>query len=137
MGRQQAYRWPVIFPDFVERFVSTPLHGILLVARIYCSHLIALLNTWQSGDVSIIHDIHDGGDYEKGLKSIEAKTLVMPSKTDFHCPLEDSEIEVTHLRDAVIPAIWGHLAGANPSDVIFISEDIGVFVRILMMTFPL
>jgi homoserine acetyltransferase len=49
--------------------------------------LIALLNTWQSGDISIIHDIHDGGDYEKGLKNIEEKTLIMPSKTDFHCPV--------------------------------------------------
>jgi hypothetical protein len=42
------------------------------------------LNTWQSGDISIIHD---GEDYEKGLKSIEAKVLIMPSKADFYCPV--------------------------------------------------
>ncbi|KAG2342919.1 homoserine acetyltransferase, partial [Suillus weaverae] len=208
MGGQQAYHWPVIFPDFVERFVpicssartsphnqcflegpkaamlaskdfddghyqSTPQHGIRAFARVYsawaygqtwfrehkylmdgeypdlnsfirerwegrfisnnwdANDMIALLNTWQKGDISIIRD---GGDYEKALKSIKAKGLIMPSKTDLYFTPEDSENEVSHLRDAklhVIPTIWGHFAGggANPPDVAFISEKITEFLQ--------
>jgi homoserine O-acetyltransferase len=46
--------------------------------------MIALLNTWQEGDISIVRD---GGDYEKALKSIKAKGLIMPSKTDLYFPV--------------------------------------------------
>ncbi|KAG1788823.1 Alpha/Beta hydrolase protein [Suillus plorans] len=207
MGGQQAYHWPVVFPDFVERFVSicssartsphnqcflegpksamlaskdfadghyqsTPQHGIRAFGRVYsawaygqtwfreykylmdgeypdlnswlrerweggyvnnwdANDMIALLNTWQKGDISIIRD---GGDYEKALKSIKAKALIMPSKTDLYFPPEDSETEVSHLRDAklyVIPSIWGHVAGgsSNPADVAFITEKITEFLQ--------
>ncbi|OAX41605.1 hypothetical protein K503DRAFT_476359 [Rhizopogon vinicolor AM-OR11-026] len=40
--------------------------------------------TWQNGDISIIRD---GRDYEKALKSVEAKGLIMPSKTNFYFPV--------------------------------------------------
>ncbi|KAG0704479.1 Alpha/Beta hydrolase protein [Suillus ampliporus] len=207
MGGQQAYHWPVVFPDFVERFVaicssartsphnecflegpkaalqaskdfadghyqSTPQHGLRAFGRAYCAwaygqtwfreskylmngefpdlnsfirerweagyikywdanDMIALVNTWQKGDISIIRD---GGDYEKALRSIKAKGLIMPSKTDLYFPPEDSETEVSHLRDAklhVIPSIWGHVAGGsgNPVDVAFISEKIKEFLQ--------
>jgi homoserine acetyltransferase len=46
--------------------------------------MIALLTTWQNGDISIVRD---GGDYEKALKSIKAKGLIMPSKTDLYFPV--------------------------------------------------
>ena len=46
--------------------------------------LITLLHTWQSGDIS---KIRDGGDLEKALKSITAKALIMPSKTDLYFPV--------------------------------------------------
>ncbi|KIJ67815.1 hypothetical protein HYDPIDRAFT_173571 [Hydnomerulius pinastri MD-312] len=208
MGGQQAYHWPVVFPDFVERFVaictsartsphnqcflegpkaamlaskdyadghynSTPQHGIRAFGRVYCAwaygqtwfrehkylmdgeypdlnafirerwegrnlqywdanDMVALLNTWQRGDISIVRD---GGDYEKALKSIKAKGLIMPSKTDLYFPPEDSEIEVSHLKDAtlhVIPTVWGHVAGggANPPDVEFISGKIYEFLNL-------
>lgn len=207
MGGQQAYHWPVVFPDFVERFVSicssartsphnqcflegpkaamlaskdfadghyqsTPQHGIRAFGRVYsawaygqtwfrehkylmdgeypdlnsflrerweggyvnnwdANDMIALLTTWQKGDISIVRD---GGDYEKALKNIKAKGLIMPSKTDLYFPPEDSETEVSHLRDAklhVIPSIWGHVAGgsANPPDVAFITEKIVEFLQ--------
>jgi hypothetical protein len=47
---------------------------------------------------------------------------------------EDSEIEVSHLKDAtlhVIPTVLGHVAGggANPVDVEFISEKICAFLN--------
>lgn len=46
--------------------------------------LLTLLDTWQKGDVSLVRD---GGDYEKCLKAIKAKGLVMPSKTDLYFPV--------------------------------------------------
>ena len=52
--------------------------------------MIRLLETWQSGDIS---KIRDGGDYEKALKSIKAKGLIMPSKTDLYFPVSRSNDE--------------------------------------------
>ena len=46
--------------------------------------LITLLHTWQTGDVSLIRD---GGDYEKCLRDIKARGLIMPSKTDLYFPV--------------------------------------------------
>lgn len=43
--------------------------------------MIALLNTWQNGDIS------QGGDLEAALSSIKAKGLIMPSKTDLYFPV--------------------------------------------------
>lgn len=43
--------------------------------------MIALLETWQRGDVSLIRD---GGNYENCLKSIKAKVLLLPCKTDLY-----------------------------------------------------
>jgi len=207
MGGQQAYHWPVVYPDFVERFVaicgsartsphnqcflegpkaalraskdfdnghytSTPQHGIRAFGRVYsawaygqtwfrehnylydgrfpdmdswlrenweggyvnnwdANDMLTLLNTWQMGDVSLVRD---GGDYAKCLGSIKAKGLIMPSKTDLYFPPEDSEIEVSHLKDAklvVIPSVWGHVAGgsANPKDVEFVSARIAEFLQ--------
>lgn len=88
--------------------------------------MIALLNTWQNGDIS------QGGDLEAALSSIKAKGLIMPSKTDLYFPVstdrshdlqqrkfmknafqpEDSENEVKHLSNArlvIIPSVWGHV----------------------------
>jgi homoserine acetyltransferase len=46
--------------------------------------MLALLQTWHSGDVSLVRD---GGDYEKCLAAIKAKGLVMPCKTDLYFPV--------------------------------------------------
>jgi homoserine acetyltransferase len=51
--------------------------------------MIALLKTWQNGDISIVRD---GGDYEKALKSIKAKGLIMPSKTDLYFPVSSTNL---------------------------------------------
>lgn len=46
--------------------------------------MLALLNTWQNGDIS---QVRDGGDLEAALKSIKAKGLIMPCKTDLYFPV--------------------------------------------------
>lgn len=60
--------------------------------------MIALLNTWQKGDISIIRD---GGDYEKALKSIKAKALIMPSKTDLYFPVSPPPSNCESTTDTV------------------------------------
>ena len=46
--------------------------------------LLTLLNTWYTGDVSLVRD---GGDYAKCLSNIKAKGLIMPCKTDLYFPV--------------------------------------------------
>lgn len=46
--------------------------------------MLALLHTWQDGDIS---QVRDGGDLAAALKSIKAKGLIMPSKTDLYFPV--------------------------------------------------
>ena len=58
--------------------------------------MIALLTTWQRGDISIVRD---GGDYEKALKSIKAKGLIMPSKTDLYFPVRCCTLKCIHAND--------------------------------------
>ncbi|TDL24200.1 alpha/beta hydrolase fold protein [Rickenella mellea] len=218
MGGQQAYYWPVVFPEFVERlficicgsartsphnkwrevsdrqyaflegpkaaltaskdfedghYKTPPQRGIRAFGRAYsawaygqtwfrnhqylhyglypdldsflreeweagflnswdANDLLTLLHTWQTGDVS---RVRDGGDYEKCLKSIKAKGLIMPSKTDLYFPPEDSEIEVSFMtndsRLVIIDSVWGHMAGggSNEKDTEFMEAEIRKFLE--------
>lgn len=44
--------------------------------------MLAMLYTWQSGDVSK-QKLYNG-DFEAAMKGIKAKTLVLPGKTDLY-----------------------------------------------------
>lgn len=46
--------------------------------------LLTLLNTWSTGDVSLVKD---RGNLEQCLSGIKAKGLIMPSKTDLYFPV--------------------------------------------------
>lgn len=46
--------------------------------------MLTLFHTWSTADISLVRD---GGDYAKALKSIKAKGLIMPSKTDLYFPV--------------------------------------------------
>ncbi|KAG9316648.1 Alpha/Beta hydrolase protein [Chiua virens] len=127
--REHQYLFGGEYPD-LNSFIRERWEG-RYIQYWDANDMVALLTTWQRGDISIVRD---GGDYEKALKSIKAKGLIMPSKTDLYFPPEDSEVEVSLLRDAalhVIPTVWGHVAGggANPADVDFISEKIRSFLN--------
>ncbi|KAH7929647.1 alpha/beta-hydrolase [Leucogyrophana mollusca] len=91
--------------------------------------MIALLNTWQTGDIS---QVRDGGDYEKALRSIKAQALLLPSNTDLMFAPEDSEIEMTYLQNAklvLIDTTWGHNVGYGaPADLDFVSAQIKDFL---------
>ncbi|KAH7914145.1 alpha beta hydrolase fold protein [Hygrophoropsis aurantiaca] len=207
MGGQQAYYWPVVYPDYVEKYIpicgsartsphnicflegpkaaltsskdfedghykNPPHRGLRAFGRAYCAwaysqlwfrekeylcsgtysdlddflrgeweeafvngldanDYLTLLRTWQKGDVSAIRD---GGDLPKCLGAIKAKGLVMPCNTDLYFPLQDSELEMTYLKNArivVINSIWGHEAagGANPEDAIFLQAEVKKFLE--------
>ncbi|KFY89247.1 hypothetical protein V498_06489 [Pseudogymnoascus sp. VKM F-4517 (FW-2822)] len=81
-------------------------------------NMLTMLRTWQTADVSQQEPYN--GDFEAAMQAIKAKALVLPCKTDLYFPPEDSEIEVSLMRDgiamlAVFPSIWGHWAG-GPGD---------------------
>ncbi|GAW12485.1 hypothetical protein ANO14919_018550 [Xylariales sp. No.14919] len=92
-----------------------------------------MLHTWQSADCS--NQDHYKGNFELALKSITAKTLVLPGKTDLYFPLEDSQYEVAHMAPGVgqciaFPSIWGHWAGGpgnSKEDVKWLDEKLKAF----------
>jgi len=206
MGGQQAYYWPVVYPDYVERYVcicgsartsphnkcflegpmsalraskdfegglykSEPQFGIRAFGRTYsawaygqtwfrehkylhdgrypdlatflreeweagflgswdANDLLTLMNTWQTGDVSLVRD---GGDLDKCLSQIKAKGLIMPSKTDLYFPPEDSVDEVASMKNTarlvVMDTVWGHMGGggSNAADDEFMAAEITKF----------
>ncbi|OBZ70944.1 Homoserine O-acetyltransferase [Grifola frondosa] len=180
MGGQQAYYWPVMYPHYVEKFISicgsartsphnkcflegpkaalvnskdfdgghyatspqlgsaimatswaggTPLDDFLraeweggFVTTWDANDLLTLLNTWQTGDISTVGGVNPNGSdvdtaFANSLEGIKAKGLIMPCKTDLYFPPEDSEIEMSHMKNgsrlAIINSVWGHLAGAE------------------------
>jgi homoserine O-acetyltransferase len=88
-------------------------------------NIVAMIRTWQSCDVGVACD----GNYEAAMRAIEARTVVMPGRTDLYFPPEDSEAEVGLLADArleVIPSDWGHYAGGGRAaeDTAFIDRRV-------------
>ncbi|KAK5061201.1 hypothetical protein LTR84_007743 [Exophiala bonariae] len=108
--------------------------------------LLVLARMWQLGDVgdampgeevtgvkSLGYKVPDDARYEKALRSIKAKVLLLPCRSDQYFPPEDSEIEVGYLQSGrveVIESTWGHVAGGglNPPDTAFLNERIGRFL---------
>lgn len=92
------------------------------------NNLLAMLQTWQSGDISA-NPIYEGN-FEAALAAIKAKAIVMPGQTDLYFPPEDNEYEVSCMPNAEfrpIPSIWGHFAGGpgmNLADVGFIDNSL-------------
>ncbi|KAL7930744.1 Alpha/Beta hydrolase protein [Trichoderma chlorosporum] len=92
-------------------------------------NLLTMLHTWQAADCSDQEPYNK--DFELAMKSIKAKTLVLPGKTDLYFPPEDSEYEVQNMTKGVgkcipFPSLWGHWAGAGSSkaDVKWLDEHL-------------
>jgi homoserine O-acetyltransferase len=87
--------------------------------------VLSMIATWQHADVSA--NARHRGDFAAAMGSIEARTLVMPGRTDLYFPPEDSEAEVALLRDGrllPIESAWGHYAGGgrSPADLSFVER---------------
>ncbi|KAK5631132.1 hypothetical protein RRF57_006847 [Xylaria bambusicola] len=97
------------------------------------ANMMTMLSTWQSADCSK-QDLYKG-DFELAMRSIKAKTLILPSKTDLYFPPEDSEIEVANMSPGIgkciaYPSIWGHWAGGpgdSKEDVKWLDEKLKAF----------
>ncbi len=91
-------------------------------------NLYAQARTWMASDISA--NALYGGDLTRALQAIEARVLLMPSRTDLYFPVADNALEIPHLRHAElrpIPSIWGHRAGspiANPADFAFVRQAV-------------
>ena len=60
--------------------------------------LLAMAATWRAGDPSA-NEIYDG-DFERAMRSIKAKGLVMPCDTDLYFRVSDNEAEAALLSNA-------------------------------------
>ncbi|MBL4833073.1 MAG: alpha/beta fold hydrolase [Pseudomonas sp.] len=84
------------------------------------NNLLAVLDTWQNGDISANSQYN--GDLTKALGAISARTLVMPCSTDLYFTEHDAAWEASQMSNAECRPLvsdWGHCAGApgrNPPD---------------------
>ena len=84
--------------------------------------LLVLARMWQMGDVGSVSPdaaekgqgpalaqlggrVPDDESYEKALRGIKAKVLLMPCRTDQYFPPEDSEIEMKFLQRGELAVI--------------------------------
>ena len=78
--------------------------------------LLAKINTWQTANIST-GPIYNN-DFKKALKSIRARTILMPCNQDLYFRTKDNEIEAQYIKNASLRSIdspFGHCA-ANPGN---------------------
>lgn len=83
-------------------------------------NLLCLLGMWQRSDIGVsASGSADGGSSTvEALGRLKSKILLMPCRTDQYFRWEVSEKEASHIKNAelaVIPSIWGHVAGSGGS----------------------
>jgi homoserine O-acetyltransferase/O-succinyltransferase len=92
------------------------------------SDLLAQFWTWQHADISA--NTFYQGDFAAALSAIQARTLLMPGDHDLYFQVDDSYLELQHLRHGElrpIPSVWGHRAGNpmnQPDDRAFIEQHV-------------
>ena len=80
------------------------------------NNLLTKLLTWQNGDISIGEKYN--GNFIEALKSIKAKTIIIPCSHDLYFPPADNEFEVKYIKNSELRtynSIWGHCV-ANPGN---------------------
>jgi homoserine O-acetyltransferase len=85
------------------------------------NNLLAMLWTWHNGDIS--DNAIYKGDFDLALRSIKARTWILPGQYDSYFPPTDSAYEASLIPGAVcrpIPSTWGHMTLWNPEDRPFI-----------------
>jgi len=129
-GFSQAFYWQQEYKKMgycsLEDFLVGFWEGFFLDRR-DPNNLLTMLWTWQNGNVGATPGRGFDGDQVAALKTIKAKTIVVPALKDLYFPPEDEEFAVKHIPNAelrVIPGVYGHFAGggANPDDTTFIDD---------------
>jgi homoserine O-acetyltransferase/O-succinyltransferase len=127
-GFSQAFYWDQVYKELgystLEDFLVAFWEGFFLDRR-DPNNLLTMLWTWQKGDIGKTPGFD--GDHIAALKSIKAKTIVLPAVKDLYFPPEDEEYAAQYIPNGelrVIPGVWGHFAGggANPVDIKFIDD---------------
>jgi len=80
------------------------------------NNLLAKLKTWQTADISS-GPIYNN-DFQKALKSIKARTILMPCNQDLYFRTKDNEFEAKYIPNSILKSIdspFGHCA-ANPGN---------------------
>ena len=80
------------------------------------NNLLAKINTWQTADISS-GPLYNN-DFKKSLKSISARTILMPCNQDLYFRTKDNEIEANYIKNASLRPVdspFGHCA-ANPGN---------------------
>jgi homoserine O-acetyltransferase len=83
-----------------------------------------MIETWIQSDISE-NSVYDG-DLQQALRSIRARTLLMPGRSDLYFTEEDCRLEAQHIANCCIEPLisaWGHRAGnplKSPADADFI-----------------
>jgi homoserine O-acetyltransferase/O-succinyltransferase len=73
-----------------------------------------------------------GGDFDRALGAIKARTIIMHCAYDTYFPPVDSEYEASRIPGAecrVIPSIWGHMTLWNSVDRAFIDAGLADLLR--------
>jgi homoserine O-acetyltransferase len=91
------------------------------------NNLLSMLWTWQYADIG--DNPVFKGDFDKALKAIKAKAIVMPGSMDLYFPPQDNQYEVKRMPNAELrpfQSIYGHFASSalNPNDVAFLRKAI-------------
>ncbi|EED18360.1 translation initiation inhibitor, putative [Talaromyces stipitatus ATCC 10500] len=88
----------------------------------YPDDLLVMLGMWQRSDISVsMSSSRPNGDVlsvSEALGQLSARCLLMPCQTDQYFTWQVSEKEakyIKHAELAIIPSIWGHLAGSGAS----------------------
>jgi homoserine O-acetyltransferase len=119
--REGLYRTALDAAD-LDTFIRTDWEepfGKRQAANLYAQAL-----TWYHADISA--DPRYAGDLVEALNAIQARVLLLPSRTDLYFRVADNAAELPHLAHAElrpIPSIWGHRAGnpaTNPADFAFL-----------------
>jgi homoserine O-acetyltransferase/O-succinyltransferase len=93
------------------------------------SDLLAMLDTWQQADVGACPQF--GGDTETALKSIRARTILLPCSTDRYFSPLDNQLEsqlIPNCELRTLESSFGHCAlspGKVPADMRFLDRCLG------------
>ncbi|KAI5358568.1 Putative alpha/beta hydrolase-1 [Septoria linicola] len=95
--------------------------------------LLVMLRMWQNGDITKAGSAGDKS-LEQSLSTIKSRTLLMPCQADQYFRPDANQREAMSIPNvtlAIIPSIWGHVAGggANPVDTEWMDRTIAEFLQ--------